>query len=179
MTNVLLHLILIINLSNYLSCSDMPAPETRIPQGVLRGQFLTTSNNRKISAFTAIPYAEPPVGDLRFEPPRPSSPWRGILNASQSHPICPQMWAVPGNSDYQGDENCLYLNVYTPQQEFDNSHHRQSRLLPVMIFIHGGSFCYGSADRSMYSPTNLLNKDIVLVIPNYRLGTYLTHFTKF
>ncbi|KAF2893163.1 hypothetical protein ILUMI_13009 [Ignelater luminosus] len=115
MTNVLLHLILIINLLNYLSCTDISAPETRILQGALRGQFLTTSNNRKISAFTAIPYAEPPVGDLRFEPPRPPSAWSGILNASQSHPICPQLWAVPGGTEPRGDENCLYLNVYTPQ----------------------------------------------------------------
>ncbi|KAF2883617.1 hypothetical protein ILUMI_22551 [Ignelater luminosus] len=170
MKNMLLHITIIINLLNYLSCSDISAPETRIPQGVLRGQFLTTSNNRKISAFTAIPYAEPPVGDLRFEPAQAPSPWKGILNASQPHPICPQMVDILGgvNGTPQGDEDCLYLNVYTPQLEFNNS--KPSRLLPVMVFIHGGSLYYGSADRSQYNPTHLLNKDIVLVIPNYRLG---------
>ncbi|KAF2879714.1 hypothetical protein ILUMI_26464 [Ignelater luminosus] len=115
MKTILLHIILIINLLNYISGSRRSAPETRIPQGALRGQFLRTSNNRKISAFTAIPYAEPPVGDLRFEPPRPPSPWSGVLNASQSHPICPQLWDVPGGSEPRGDENCLHLNVYTPQ----------------------------------------------------------------
>lgn len=63
---MLLHII-VINILIYVATCSISAPEAQIPQGTLKGQYLRTSNNRKISAFTGIPYAKPPVGDLRFE----------------------------------------------------------------------------------------------------------------
>lgn len=127
--------IIIINILIYVGGCSISAPETQIPQGVLRGQYVRTSNNRKISAFTGIPYAKPPVGDLRFEVstqsfsisnltysifldlkvPQPPLPWNGILNASRPRAVCPQLFTVLGGTEPQGDEDCLFVNVYTPR----------------------------------------------------------------
>ncbi|KAF2886734.1 hypothetical protein ILUMI_19439 [Ignelater luminosus] len=89
-------------------------PLTEVSQGILKGQFLKTYNNRTFSSFTAIPYAEPPVGDLRFELARPAKKWNGTLDATNPHPVCPQMHFIVKGSKPEGDEDCLYLNVYTP-----------------------------------------------------------------
>ncbi|KAF2902141.1 hypothetical protein ILUMI_04049 [Ignelater luminosus] len=140
-------------------------PELEIPQGTLRGQYLESVSARKFSSFTAIPYAEPPIGVLRFKAPQPAGPWHGILDASKSHPICPQINVFVGDDTIRGDEDCLYLNVYTPQTTYP-----ADKLLPVMIFLHGGGYLAGDGSRSSYDPSILMDKDIVLVIPNYRLG---------
>ncbi|KAF2888128.1 hypothetical protein ILUMI_18045, partial [Ignelater luminosus] len=90
-------------------------PFAEIPQGPLKGQFLKTVNNRTFSSFTGIPYAEPPVGNLRFELARPAKKWNGTFDATKSHPICPQINNLIEGSKVEGDEDCLYLNVYTPK----------------------------------------------------------------
>ncbi|KAF2892971.1 hypothetical protein ILUMI_13205 [Ignelater luminosus] len=165
---MLLQIIVIISLLNYITCNDILAPETQIPQGILRGQYLKTSSNREISAYTGIPYAEPPVGNLRFELPQPPKPWNGTFNASLSHPVCPQINIALGGTEVVGDEDCLYLNVYTPQRKFHEC--KTIPLLPVMMHIHGGAFFLGDCNLETCNPTHLLNKDIVLVTLNYRLG---------
>ncbi|KAF2899652.1 hypothetical protein ILUMI_06512 [Ignelater luminosus] len=138
-------------------------PQVTIKYGTLRGQYLSTIKGRLFSSFTSIPYAKPPVGELRFQVSQPVEPWHGILDASQAHPVCPQVNL--SNNTLSGDEDCLYLNVYTPQLSFPFI-----KLLPVMIFVHGGSFLSLNANRNQFDPSILLDKDIVLVVPNYRLG---------
>ncbi|XP_046753940.1 juvenile hormone esterase-like [Diprion similis] len=135
-------------------------PEVTILQGNLLGTTMTTRKNRSISAFLGIPYGQPPIGNLRFANPVEAIAWNGTRNATRDGSTCPQ--ALGGIS---GSEDCLYLNVYTPQLPMNTS-----TLLPVMVFIHGGAFIYGSSSSATFSPDYLLDSDIVLALPNYRLG---------
>ncbi|XP_049532173.1 liver carboxylesterase-like [Anopheles darlingi] len=109
-------------------------------------------------AFNGIPYAQPPVGDLRFRNPRPHQGWQGIKDGSEHRETCPSGGFLGGVS---GSEDCLYLNVYT--QNVIGSR-------PVMVWIHGGSFTGGSGNSWIYGPDNLMPEDVVVVTINYRLG---------
>ncbi|CAH1119496.1 unnamed protein product [Phaedon cochleariae] len=122
-------------------------------------------NDREFSAFKGIPYARPPVGALRFQPPVPANPWQGILNATADHVSCPQQDVFSRSYVYEGEEDCLYLNVYSPKlSDFEKDP------LPVMVFIHGGGYMSGCGNSHWYGPDLLLDKDVVLVVLNYRLG---------
>ncbi|XP_046414131.1 esterase E4-like isoform X1 [Neodiprion fabricii] len=140
-------------------------PEVIIPQGTLRGKIMTTTHGRKVSAFLGIPYAQPPVGNKRFANPVPAGGWEGIRNATADGNFCPQISGTD-HITFFGDEDCLNLNVFTPQI----SDGKDSALLPVMVYVLGGRFMMGSANSSVYSPKYLLNQDVVLVTFNYRLG---------
>lgn len=141
---------------------DTERPLVTISDGTLRGFTMRTINNRKISAFQSIPFAQPPEGPLRFKEPLKNSPWSGILNALPQSPQCIQLDLMRG-MQVHGTENCLYLNVYTPQAQ-------NHSLLPVMVWIHGGGFFFGSG--GIYGPKYLLDQNIVLVTFNYRLGPF-------
>ncbi|KAF5288889.1 hypothetical protein FQA39_LY03768 [Lamprigera yunnana] len=139
------------------------APEVTISQGRLRGRIRKTWKGKSFMAFQSIPYAKPPLGHLRFREPLPLETWEGVLDATHEHAMCPQTDSLFHLFDVDGDENCLFLNVYTPQIV-------KSKLLPVIVFIHGGGFVLDSGNPSLYGPDILLDKDIVLVTLNYRLG---------
>ncbi|XP_046493230.1 esterase E4-like isoform X1 [Neodiprion pinetum] len=150
-----------------LSCASAVKnnqPEVTICQGILRGKILTTYSNRSVSAFLGIPYAQPPIGNLRFANPVAADGWKGTRNATVDSNECPQISLF--SKKINGDEDCLYLNVYTPQLPKNSI----SRLLPVMVFFHGGEFIIGSDTSSVYGPEFLLDKDVILVTLNYRLG---------
>ncbi len=122
------------------------------------------SANGVVHAFLGIRYAQPPIGDLRFMPPRAASPWTGVFQATR-FPKSPiqsgqgRMASEP-NSD-ERSEDCLFLSVYTPSTE---GNHR-----PVMVWIHGGAFVVGSGNG--YVGTVLAaGGDVVVVTINYRLG---------
>ena len=122
--------------------------------GSVRG--LINGHTRK---FMGIPFAAPPVGKLRWEPPQPHADWTGILDAARPGSSCPQM-SFSG-SRLEGSEDCLYLNVYTPNPAGSG--------LPVMVWIHGGSFIMGSG--ADYDGTMLAQKgNLIVVTINYRLG---------
>lgn len=142
-------------------CEQLNAqPLIQISQGKLKGTFLKSRSGRKYSAFLGIPYAQPPIGNLRFRSPLPAGNWSGIRNATVFQNACLQ----PYKNASIGNEDCLYLNVYTPLKT------KRNNLLPVMVWIHGGSFIGGSA--SIFSANYLLDKDIILVTVNYRLGIF-------
>nr|CAH7768498.1 unnamed protein product [Callosobruchus chinensis] len=141
-------------------------PQVTVSDGVLQGTFLKTKNGRKFSGFMGIPYAEPPVGELRFQPPLPAKPWHKALDATKVHGVCPQRDVYRRSAVVEGQEDCLYLNVYTPKLE----KFQDSDKLPVMIFFHGGGWLCGSGNSMWYGPEVLLDKDVVLVVTNYRLG---------
>ncbi|XP_031343044.1 uncharacterized protein LOC116170681 [Photinus pyralis] len=138
-------------------------PKVGIDSGVLEGKYVN-GLTRTFSSFTKIPYAEPPLNQLRFAAPRPARPWKGILNAKLEPPVCPQMLPYE-NSFPRGEEDCLYLNVFTPKVEGNDTNG-----IPVMIFFHGGSFRLGAA--TMLKPYAFLEANIVLVTVNYRLGAF-------
>ncbi|XP_046744724.1 venom carboxylesterase-6-like [Diprion similis] len=142
-------------------------PTVTTPLGTIEGYYDTSSGNRTFEAYTGIPYAEPPVGDLRFETAKAISAWSGVLSAKSYGSPCVQPSAIHVSwmdETPTGAEDCLYLNVYTPGANFS------AYLLPVIFFIHGGGFQFGSAD--VYGPHYLLNRDVVMVTPNYRLGAF-------
>ncbi|CAH2103579.1 unnamed protein product [Euphydryas editha] len=149
-----------------ICAKSVPIRETSL--GVLEGYYMKTRSGRLISAFTAIPYAVPPVGELRFMPPVPVQPWEGILNASKVAPICVQRNYYTRQKEIVGQEDCLYLNIYSPF--IGNEPIPNEKLLPVMVFFHGGGWMCGDGTTYMYGPEHLLDRDVLLVALNYRLG---------
>ncbi|KAH8289553.1 hypothetical protein KR054_007143 [Drosophila jambulina] len=138
----------------------------RLPHGGwLIGRHLTTHNGRHMRAFMGVPYAEPPVGELRFRPPKTASGWQGERLAVKDAPICLQRDPFRRDTIIEGSEDCLYLNVYTP-----GTAPRGNGSLPVMVWFHGGGWQCGSGISSFYGPDFLLDHDVVLVSANFRLG---------
>lgn len=120
-----------------------------------------------IRVFTGIPYAEPPVKELRWRKPQPKKNWPGVLDATQPCPQCPQKKSC---NTKPMREDCLYLNVWTPS-DIDKP-------LPVMVFIHGGGFTQGSGGEALYDGSYLAAAgNVVVVTINYRLGIlgFLVH----
>ncbi|RVE54110.1 hypothetical protein evm_001233 [Chilo suppressalis] len=135
-----------------------------IEQGKLKGKLCETPDKYKFFTFKSIPYAKPPLGDLRFSAPVPPESWEGIRDATIDCNVCIQF--DRGAGGVFGDEDCLYLNVFTPKLPSAGSN-----LLPVMVFIHGGGFLFGNGtDEKTYGPDYLVQTDIVVVSFNYRLG---------
>ncbi|XP_033606243.1 esterase FE4 [Cryptotermes secundus] len=86
-----------------------------LKHGSLKGHRLTSRKGREIFAFQGVPYAKPPVRELRFKPPQPVEPWTGVLDATKEAPVCVQRGFLPSDIEVRGQEDCLYLNVYTPR----------------------------------------------------------------
>jgi para-nitrobenzyl esterase len=123
-----------------------------IKQGALKG-----SVEDGAVIFRGIPYAAPPVGDLRWRAPGPPAAWSGIRDATKPGPVCMQ----PGQPPAAESEDCLSLNVWTPAV-------KPAKPLPVMVWIHGGGFTGGSGVR--FNGTSFVRDGVVLVTLNYRLG---------
>jgi len=127
-----------------------------------------------VRIYKGIPYAAPPVGKLRWQPPQRPASWEGVRACTQFSPVCPQQ-PYPASSVYAQppqpqSEDCLYLNVWTSAEKPDAR-------LPVMVWIHGGALTRGSGSLGVYDGTALARRGVVLVTINYRLGPfgYLAH----
>jgi para-nitrobenzyl esterase len=114
-----------------------------------------------IRSYKGIPYAAPPVGELRWKPPQPAKPWKGIRLAKNYPATCPQVQLLPGPQS----EDCLGLNVWTPAKSASDK-------LPVMVWIHGGGFAIGASSQTVYDGEPLASQGVVLVSINYRLGVF-------
>lgn len=127
----------------------------------------TASADSKIRIFRGIPYAAPPVKDLRWKAPQPVEGWTGVRKAVEFGPRCMQgrIYADMIFRDSGPDENCLYLNVWTPATSADAR-------LPVMVWIHGGGFAAGAGSEPRQDGENLARKGVVVVNFNYRLGIF-------
>ncbi|XP_015374788.1 PREDICTED: esterase FE4-like isoform X2 [Diuraphis noxia] len=133
-----------------------------IEQGALRGfQNKTLLSNKPYVSFLGIPYAKPPVNDLRFKAPVKHPGWSGVLEAVSEGDKCMQY--AYSTDNIIGSEDCLYLNVLVPQNE-------QNGQLAVMIFIHGGAFNFGCGSVNEHSPDYLLDENVIVVMLNYRLN---------
>jgi carboxylesterase type B len=132
----------------------------KISNGCLKGEQHTN-----YLAFEGIRYAEPPIGENRFEPPKPyTDTWEGVRNATQIGPMCVQINDLNDNK-LEGEEDCLFLNVYKPAA--DSSEEVDS--LPVLVHIHGGEFMFG--DGGFYGHKHLMKEGKFIYMSfNYRLG---------
>ncbi|XP_037029459.1 esterase FE4-like [Bradysia coprophila] len=135
----------------------------QINDGVILGRYMTSQTGRQISGFIGIPFASPPVGNLRFRAPQRVAPWNGTLLTQNQRSKCPQIDALRGSTVVEGNEDCLYVNVYVPETAGNTR-------LDVVVWIHGGGFTLGDSGPNTYGPDYLLEHDIILVAGNYRLG---------
>ena len=137
-----------------------PTPRVTVKQGRLVGRQADG-----VASFKAIPYAAPPVGPLRWRAPQRPASWSGDRDAGQVGAICiqPPSNGDPGVGPLPMSEDCLTLNVWTPEDRGDEP-------LPVMVWIHGGGLSNGSGTAALYDGTNLARRGVVVVTINYRLG---------
>lgn len=131
-------------------------------EGVLRGHFHVDKN---YYAFMGVRYGQAPIGRNRFKRPVPERPWSGVRNALKPGTDCPQVHPII--RAYTGAEDCLFLNVFTKVMPYDKHF---KAYLPVMFYIHGGGFTYGSGNDILQDPEFLVQKDVIIVTINYRLG---------
>jgi para-nitrobenzyl esterase len=150
------------------------SPVVSIADGQLQGHV-----DRSVYAFLGIPYGAPPVGNLRWKEPQPPMPWTGVRDASQFGNRCPQNASSTNMTPASTTEDCLYLNVWTPNPSASK--------LPVMVWIHGGGNFGGSAADTLpivvggpnaadggffYDGASLSANGVVVVSLNYRLGIF-------
>ncbi len=147
--------------------------QVRTESGIVSG---TAGLKPGVQVFKGIPFAAPPVGNLRWRAPQPPAPWQGVRKADRFAAICPQKtddldsiyYLDPGPQTL--DEDCLYLNVWTSAKS-------ASARLPVMVWIFGGAFDHGSGTEKYYWGDDLAAKGAVVVTFNYRVGVlgFLAH----
>jgi para-nitrobenzyl esterase len=149
------------------SCApDLHAQVVETTAGLVRG-----TEEGSVVIYKGIPFAEPPVGDLRWRKPQPLVPWDGIRNADQFPPSCPQRGSYPKDAPPEAtSEDCLYLNIWKPRDAGEEK-------LPVMLWIHGGGLRNGSASTPLYAGDMLARHGVIVVTVNYRLGVlgFLAH----
>ncbi len=148
-----------------MMCSSLPAaadspPVVGAPAGKLQGEAAGD-----VRIFRGIPFAQPPVGALRWKPPLPAAKWKGVRDATRFGPACVQpkpraasiySWELPAIS-----EDCLTLNIWAPAE---------AKNAPVFVWIHGGALSGGSGSEPLYDGTKFAERGIVFVSINYRLG---------
>ncbi|KAK9719902.1 Carboxylesterase family [Popillia japonica] len=131
----------------------------RLKDGEIRGRQRTTIDKGKLYySFQGIPYAKPPVGDLRFAHPRPPTKWNHVLDATKPGKTCIEMYY-----ESRGSEDCLYLNVFTPNLD---------KSLPVIVWIHGGSFAVIYTNNTLSGVDFFIDEELVFVTVHYRLGPF-------
>ena len=121
-----------------------------------------------VRSFKGIPFAQPPVGDLRWREPQPVKNWTGVRNADQFGPACMQRLSPSADYWFRGDgmsEDCLYLNVWTPAKSGREK-------LPVLVYIFGGGFQNGDGSEPRYDGESMARKGIVAVSVNYRTNIF-------
>src|SRR5215471_4766784 len=137
-------------------------PVTGTANGPVRGLA-----NGSVDEFLGIPYAAPPVGALRWQPPQPAARWSGVRDATRFAPHCPQPATPFGQASTS--EDCLFLNVFTPSHQHAGSH------FPVMVWIHGGALV--TSESNDCDPADLVADGVTVVTIDYRLGAlgFLAH----
>jgi carboxylesterase type B len=164
-------LILVLGLLVYFDVPSFRPPVTTVaapivtPLGLIQGR-----SEAGLTVYRGIPYAAPPVGELRWRPPAAAN-WSGTLRAGRFKPACAQIGgALPGSPDEETSEDCLGLNIWTQASP-------TNKKLAVMVFLYGGHFTNGSGATRLYWGDSLARKGVVVVTFNYRLGVmgFLAH----
>nr|ADR73027.1 carboxylesterase [Laodelphax striatellus] len=138
---------------------DQTSLVVKLNEGSVRGKLITTWRGKNVRAFLGMPYAKPPIGNLRFKDPEDVESWDGIRSALADGSLCTQT----KGENIIGEEDCLFINVFVPKTAKTN--------LPVLFYIHGGFLAFGSSNSKDLGPEILLDYcDCILVTMNYRLS---------
>ena len=132
-------------------------------KGYVSGAVIGEKLGKEVTAFRGIPYAAPPVGDLRWRPPQPVKGWKGIRECTKFTPMSPQTVLPNMAPDLPTSEDCLYLNVITPA-------HGPDERLPVMVWMHGGGYSMGCGSDRIWNNYRLPQYGAVVVTLTHRLG---------
>jgi len=138
--------------------------QTKIKNGTIEGMYDTKTGVQK---YLGIPFAQPPLGDLRWKAPLPAKNWSGIKETKHFGPRAMQA-PVFGDMNFRSNgisEDCLYLNVWTPAK-------RNTKDLPVLVYFYGGGYVAGDGSEPRYDGESMAQKGIVVVTVNYRLGIF-------
>jgi len=147
-----------------LAVLPVDAALAQITEARVTGGEVSGVTQGDISIFKGIPFAAPPVGDLRWKAPAPVPAWSGVKKADAFAKACMQAPNTQGNTA-PVSEDCLYLNVWTPAR-------RANAKLPVIVWIHGGGYVGGSTSIPLYDGTGFAKKGVIMVALAYRLGVY-------
>ncbi len=156
-------------LAGLLLAGSAHAQEARVESGTIDGVTLPSG----VEAWLGVPFAAPPVRDLRWRPPQPALPWQGVRHADRPAPECLQPLRSNRQNHYFGEEatseDCLYLNIWAPAGQRDK--------LPVIVWVYGGGFNIGSASMANYSGEGLAADGVIRVNLAYRVGPmgFLSH----
>lgn len=162
---------LLVGLTKFMVSNKMikifPPPErpiVEVRQGKLRGVTSTLPNGSTYHYFKGVPYAKPPVGELRFRPPVPIEKfYKPVVDCLVDRSMCLQ----PLGKFIIGKETGLFMNIFSPGLPVEEGINPK---YPVMVWIHGGGFIGGSGDSFVYDPAYLIQEGVVVVTLNYRLG---------
>jgi len=157
-----LSLILIIDVKAQ-NVQNKTSVQVNTPNGKIEGTIEVSG----IQSFKGIPFAQPPVGELRWKEPVPVKKWKGVLKADHFGPKAMQ-WATYSDMVSRSNgksEDCLYLNVWTPSKTMNEK-------LPVLVYFYGGGFTSGDGSETRYDGENMSKKGIVTITVNYRLGVF-------
>ncbi|XP_050327689.1 esterase B1 [Bactrocera neohumeralis] len=147
----------------YYSSMESSRVKVQVRQGVVVGREGRLPNGEPYHSFLGVPYAVPPLGELRFRSPVPLESFdTPILDCTREKSPCHQK--EPMTENILGSEDCLHLNVYAPAKPSTTGP------LPVMVWIHGGGFLFGSSNGTL--PLSLISEDVIVVTLNYRLGAW-------
>ncbi len=140
------------------------AVQVKIDNGIIEGNYNTHSG---IQTYFGVPFAKPPVGNLRWKAPQPLDKWNGVKQTKKFGPR-PMQTIVFGDMNSRSDgvsEDCLYLNVWTPAK-------RNTKDLPVLVYFYGGGNVAGDASEPRYDGESMAKKGIVVITCNYRLNIF-------
>ena len=145
-----------------VSTHALASAQVKTTSGSVQG---TTTANGQTRVFKGVPFAAPPVGELRWQAPRPAPAWQGVRDATAFAPRCMQGQIFADIVFKELSEDCLTLNIWTPAKAAGDR-------LPVMVWIHGGGFQAGAGAEPRHDGEAIAKKSVVLVTINYRLGVF-------
>ncbi len=158
-----IHIVAVVSLALAAALAAQTPKPVRTQAGLVQGM-----TEDGITVYKGIPFAAPPIGDLRWRAPAAPAAWTGVHTADKFAPACMQVPVVQadlGMESVATNEDCLYLNVWTPAK-------LPREKLAVMVWIYGGGFTIGGTSMSLYDGKNFAKKGVVLVSIAYRLGRF-------
>lgn len=168
--HIFLVIVLLLLGSACKNSAEINVESVLVQAGIISG---TMDANQQVKTYLGVPYAAPPLGNLRWKAPHPAEKWEGVRSCVAPPPSAMQATPAPyecWSREFQApvepiSEDCLYLNIWTPAKTTVDK-------LPVIVWIHGGAFINGSGTVPLYNGENIAQKGVVFVTINYRLGVF-------